>query len=80
MRLVGVIPIFAMAWAVSVRAAAPADCWALRKHGHAAEAKGCFETLTHSRDAYFRAEGFWGLEEWERANDIMSVAGAQARR
>lgn len=73
MRFVGVIPIFALAWAVSVRAAAPADCWALRKHGHSAEAKGCFETLTHSPDAYFRAEGFWGLEEWERANEQFRV-------
>ena len=69
MRFVGVIAILALAWAVSVRAAAPADCWALRKHGQSAEAKGCFETLTHSGDAYYRAEGFWGLEEWERANE-----------
>src|SRR5438105_1526565 len=73
MRFAGVIPIFALAGAVSVRAAAPADCWALRKHGHSAEAQGCFETLTHSGDAYFRAEGFWGLEEWERANEQFRV-------
>ena len=68
MKFVGVIPIFALAWAVPIHAAAPADCWALRKHGNAAEAKACFETLTHSGDAYVRAEGFWGLEQWERAN------------
>ena len=27
---------------VAVRAAAPADCWTLRKHGHRAEAQACF--------------------------------------
>src|SRR5207249_5576413 len=81
MRFAVVLPIFALAWAVSVRAAAPADCWALRKHGHSAEAKGCFETLTHSGDAYLRAEGFWGLEQWERANEqfraVTQPAGSQ---
>ncbi len=83
MRFAVVLPIFALAWAVSVRAAAPADCWALRKHGHSAEAKGCFETLTHSGDAYLRAEGFWGLEQWERANEqfraVTQPAGSQDR-
>ena len=74
MKFVGVIRIFALAWAVPIHAAAPADCWALRKHGNAAEAKACFETLTHSGDAYVRAEGFWGLEQWERANEQFRMA------
>jgi hypothetical protein len=44
--------------------AAPADCWAARKHGRSAEAQACFESLARSSDAYARAEGDWGLEKW----------------
>jgi tetratricopeptide (TPR) repeat protein len=55
-------------------AAVPADCWSQRKHGHSAEAKACFERLTHSNDAYARAEGFWGLGEWEQANEQFRLA------
>jgi hypothetical protein len=52
----------------AVAAVVPSDCWSLRKHGHIPEAQACFEGLTHNSDASFRAEGFWGLEEWEQAN------------
>ena len=38
-----------------------------RKQGHDAEAQTCFEALARSSDAYYRAEGFWGLEDWDRA-------------
>ena len=58
----------------SAYAAAPADCWTARKHGHDAEAHACFEALTRSSEAYFRAEGFWGLEEWDRANEQFRLA------
>jgi tetratricopeptide (TPR) repeat protein len=47
----------------------PVACWALRKHGQAEAAQACFNALTGSSDAYFRAEGFWGLEAWEHANE-----------
>ena len=30
--------------------------------------------VTHSGDAYTRAEGFWGLEEWEQANEQFRLA------
>src|SRR5579863_1503860 len=63
-----------LAAAASVRAAAPADCWAQRKHGHRAEAQSCFESLARSNDAYLRAEGFWGLERWEDANQQFRIA------
>jgi tetratricopeptide (TPR) repeat protein len=54
--------------------AAPADCWSLRKHGHRVEAQACFDGLTRSGDAYTRAEGFWGLEEWDQANEQFRLA------
>ncbi len=63
-----------LAGAVTAHAAAPADCWALRKHGRDGEAQACFTGLTRSADAYTRAEGFWGLEEWEQANEQFRLA------
>lgn len=56
------------------RAVVPTDCWSLKKHGHRAEAQSCFEGLTRSNDAYMRAEGFWGLEEWDQANAQFRLA------
>ncbi len=70
---------FLFACAPSLHAAVPADCWAQRKHGHSAEATACFEQLTRSGDAYIRAEGFWGLEQWEQANEQFRLA-TQSRR
>jgi cellulose synthase operon protein C len=78
MRRLAPVLALSLACAVSARAAVPPvfppDCWTLRKHGHSAEAQACFDTLTHSGDAYVRAEGFWGLEEWEQANEQFRLA------
>lgn len=52
----------------------PLSCWKLRKDGHRAEAQACFEELTHSARAYERAEGFWGLQEWQQANEQFRLA------
>jgi tetratricopeptide (TPR) repeat protein len=60
--------------AALARAATPADCWAQRKHGRRAEAQTCFESLTRSGDASARAEGYWGLEQWEQANEQFRLA------
>ncbi len=69
-------PIFALLLACSAiaRAAVPADCWNLRKHGETAKAQDCFQALTRSSDTYNRAEGFWGLEEWQQANSEFRLA------
>jgi cellulose synthase operon protein C len=56
------------------RAVVPTECWSLKKHGHRAEAQSCFEGLTRSNDADMRAEGFWGLEEWDQANAQFRLA------
>jgi cellulose synthase operon protein C len=55
-------------------AASPPDCWSLRKHGASAKAQDCFDALTRSANAYDRAEGFWGLEQWEQANSEFRLA------
>jgi tetratricopeptide (TPR) repeat protein len=71
------IVVLLMGAALGAYAAAPQDCWTQRKHGHRAEATACFESLARSNDAYTRAEGQWGLEEWQQANEQFRVA-AQA--
>lgn len=74
MRPPALVATLLLACTIPAWAAAPSDCWTLHKHGHDAEAQACFEGLTQSTDAYFRAEGFWGLEEWDRANEQFRLA------
>lgn len=78
MRAEMLVLAFLLACAVSASAGVPSDCWALRKHGRIAEAQSCFESLTRSGDAYARAEGFWGLEEFDPANKLFRFAVQQA--
>ena len=74
MKRLAATPVFLLACAISARAAVPADCWMQQKHGHHTEATACFESLTRSAGAYDRAEGFWGLEDWEQANEQFRLA------
>lgn len=78
MRRAGIAAVLLLICVATASAAAPADCWKLRKDGHAAEAQACFERLTHSDDAYYRAEGFWGLDQWESANEQFRLATKSA--
>src|SRR5208283_4928418 len=80
MRVLALVPALLLAFVAAAQAAVPADCWKLRKDGHHAEAQVCFEGLTRSGDAYFRAEGFWGLEAWEQANVQFRLATQSADR
>ena len=66
--------------AAVVSAAAPDDCQGLRKHGRRAEAQSCFQSLTQARDAYDRAEGYWGLHRYDDANTEFRAAVAQSDR
>ncbi|HWW82975.1 MAG TPA: tetratricopeptide repeat protein, partial [Vicinamibacterales bacterium] len=61
-------------------AAAPADCAALLRHGRRGEAKACYTALVSSADPYLRAEGFWGVEQYEDANKEFRTAVAQSDR
>ena len=64
--------------ASAVWSATPDECQALRKHGKRAEAQACYKSLTLSRDPYLRAEGDWGLENYEQANNEFRLAVAQS--
>jgi tetratricopeptide (TPR) repeat protein len=68
----------ALAAANFARAATPDDCQALRKHGHNDQAKACFESLTQSREPAVRAEGYWGLEQYQDANNEFRQAVEQS--
>src|ERR1700733_12326590 len=54
----------------------PDTCRALSKHGQQAEAKSCYESLVRSDSAYFRAEGYWGLEQYDQANEQFRITTA----
>jgi cellulose synthase operon protein C len=56
----------------------PDACHALSKHGRQTEAKACYEALVRSNSAYLRAEGYWGLEQYEQANEEFRIATAAA--
>jgi tetratricopeptide (TPR) repeat protein len=68
----------AAAAAGTAKAATPADCQALRKHGRRTEARDCFQSLTLARDPYLKAEGFWGLSQFQDANEQFRAAVAQS--
>jgi tetratricopeptide (TPR) repeat protein len=70
--------VMSLACAAASRAATPDECHALQKHGRRAEAQKCFESLTLTRDPYLRAEGYWGLEQYQQANEEFRLAVAQS--
>ena len=72
MKYSSFIPTLLLACTLPAIAVAPSECWKLRKDGR--DAQSCFEQLTQTNDAYDRAEGFWGLEQWEQANTQFRLA------
>ncbi len=63
--------------ALSAFAQSPDQCLGHRKYGRLREAAGCFEQLALSRDPYLRAEGLWGLAQYQPASDQFRAAVAQ---
>jgi tetratricopeptide (TPR) repeat protein len=56
------------------------ECRSLQRHGKRPEAKACFVRLTRSSDPFQRAEGYFGLGEFESANEEFRAAvKAQSR-
>jgi tetratricopeptide (TPR) repeat protein len=70
--------LLALAAAGTAWSATPEECQAMRKHGRRTEARACYQSLTVTRDPYLRAEGFWGLEMFQEANDQFRAAVAQS--
>src|SRR6516165_6313046 len=51
----------------------PAQCAALRKHGDAGEA-ACWQRLSRSTDPLIRAQGLFGLKDYNGANEAFKAA------
>ncbi len=45
------------------------ECRTLRHHGRLSEARACFGRLANGNDPYLRAEGLWGVEQYQEANE-----------
>lgn len=45
------------------------ECQNLHQHGKLAEAQDCYSKLAASSNLYLRAEGLWGIERYEDANE-----------
>ncbi len=45
------------------------ECRALRHHGQLAQAQACYGRLAASPNPYLRAEGLWGVENYQAANE-----------
>ena len=63
--------------AVPLFAAAPKECLDHRRHGRMDQATACFNSLLSSNDPYFKAEGFWGLDNTFQANEQFRLAHAR---
>ncbi len=73
----GVLLVMVLGGMSHCRAAnSPDACHALRKHGQQTEAKACYESLVRTNSAYLRAEGYWGLEQYDQANEEFRIATA----
>jgi Flp pilus assembly protein TadD len=58
-------------------AATPDQCASLQLHGQSAKAQNCYDSLARSSSPYLRAEGDWGLHQYEQANNEFRQAVAQ---
>ena len=61
----------------SQTAATPDSCHELTHRGRAVEARSCYNALTQQASPYLRAEGFWGLKQYDQANSEFRQAVAQ---
>jgi cellulose synthase operon protein C len=57
--------------------ATPDECQKLRLHGQSAQAQSCYESLARGSTPYLRAEGDWGLHQYQQANNEFREAVAQ---
>jgi tetratricopeptide (TPR) repeat protein len=76
-RHIALLFVVLLAGAGLARAATVEECQTLRKHGRRAEARQCYQSLAGMRDPYLRAEGDWGLDLYQQANDAFRMAAAR---
>ncbi|MBI3684239.1 MAG: tetratricopeptide repeat protein [Acidobacteria bacterium] len=75
MRLLVFAGAWAAVWACGLSAESAIDpCTQHRHYGRLDEAERCFAKLTFSQDPYVRAEGFWGIGQFQDANSQFRAA------
>lgn len=68
---------FFLAITAQAAVAPGSDCRALERRGKNSEARACFTKLARSADLAERAEGLWGLRDYENANIAFRQAAAR---
>jgi tetratricopeptide (TPR) repeat protein len=68
------VKIYALLFAAILSAAPSDNCKVLRRHGQMNDARTCFTGLLRSSDPFARAEGAWGLDRFEDANQEFRAA------
>lgn len=68
---------FVLATTAHAAVAPGSDCRALERRGKNSEARACFTKLARSADLAERAEGLWGLRDYENANSAFRQAAAR---
>jgi tetratricopeptide (TPR) repeat protein len=63
-----------LVFTLAALAQTPDACRQLYRHGRLRETTACYQSLLSSRDPYFRAEAYWGLEQYREANDSFREA------
>ena len=58
----------------------PDACHEMTHRGQTPEARKCYDALTQASQPYLRAEGYWGLKDYQQANNEFrsAVAGSDA--
>ena len=76
-----VLVFLSLLWAIAApspcQSADLEQCRALRHHGKLAESRSCFNGLTLSSDSFMQAEGYWGVGDYQSANERFRVAYRQ---
>lgn len=66
-----------LALAGALCAATPDDCRERKRHGRMDQALACYLELTRAPSPLDRAEGYWGIEDYNTANDQFRLAAEQ---
>lgn len=66
--------IICLALAIPAVASTPSECSQHQRHGRIEQAANCFASLLSSSSPAVRAEGYWGLQQYDEANDQFRLA------
>jgi len=77
LRAVALACVLPFIFTASLSAATVAECHEHRHYGRLQQAQSCYVALAGDPNPYVRAEGLWGLEDYQRANEQFRLAVEQ---